>query len=334
MTNEIELGLSKTKTVTLKKKALQIEINAVDDLFNLDGLSPASHLEKVIIKNCDNLIDISVLKDFKNLRYLEIENCPNIKDLSPINGLEKLRKLRCTGFPNLEVLATLCDNTKVKKLDILQDRKSFIGFLDDDEIELFIYFQANQVEDLNPILALKQFKKLSFHYCSHLRSVSGIEVLHSIQEVSFYHCTELNSIRSISQLINLKSVSIEQCNSIFSIDEVLANSSLQKLTISNCRNLLEIAIPERCRLIELKLHSNEHLCQINNLSNLLGLQVLLIEDCNTLTDLEAIGSLKYLEELGLFYNNLSIAEETLAQFSKLKSLRIWTPANKLNILSD
>ena len=331
MTNEIELGLSKTKTVTLKKKALQIEINAVDDLFNLDGLSPVSHLEKVIIKNCDNLIDISVLKDFKNLRYLEIENCPNIKDLSPINGLEKLRKLKCIGFPNLDVLATLCDNNKVKKLDILQDRKSFTGFLDDDEIELFIYFQANHVADLNPIVALKQFKKLGFHYCSQLRNVSGIEVLHSIQEVSFYSCNELNSIRSISPLTNLKSFSIEQCNSIFSIDEVLANSNMQKLSISDCQNLNEITIPEINQLIELKLHSNIKLQHLKNLINLQKLKVLLIEDCNTLTDLEAIGSLKYLEELGLFYNNVSIAEETLAQLSKLKSLRIWTATNKLNI---
>jgi hypothetical protein len=65
-----------------------------------------------------------------------------------------------------------------------------------------------------------------------------------------------------------------------------------------------------------------------------GLQVLLIEDCKALPDLEAIGKLMNLEELGLFFNNTSIAEETISRLSKLKSLRIWTPANKLNVLSD
>lgn len=332
MTNTIKLSISNNKIIILKKDVLELEIDAVDDIFNLDGLSTINHLHKLVIRNCTNLIDISILNSFNKLRHLEIENCPSISDLSPINNLENLKKIKCIGFCNLEILTTLKENIKVKKLDILQDRKWFTGFLDDNDIDLYIYFLSKKVVDLKPISSIQHCKKIGFHYCGQLEHIEGMEEVKELQEVSFYSCEKLKNLSPLSQLPKLNSLSIQNCNSLKIINKVLTNTTLQKLEVSECKNIRILNFPENNNFVSLKLHSNIHLQKICLFSHLKKLKTLIIEDCNSLEDIELIGTLENLEELGLFYNKTLISEGTLAQLNQLKSLRIWTAATKLNIL--
>jgi hypothetical protein len=72
---------------------------------------------------------LSAIGSFKKLRVLSIENCNSLLDLISVNELPCLEKLKCIEFPDLEILNTLNENTRVKSIYILEDRKCFTGLV-------------------------------------------------------------------------------------------------------------------------------------------------------------------------------------------------------------
>jgi hypothetical protein len=136
----------------------ELELKDNSSIENLEPFILLQNLEKISITNCENFKDLSAIGSFKKLRVLSIENCNSLLDLSPVNELPCLEKLKCIEFPDLEILNTLNENTRVKSIDILEDRKCFTGFSKTYSNLLTIYFKTQNLTNLKPLESLSNLK--------------------------------------------------------------------------------------------------------------------------------------------------------------------------------
>jgi hypothetical protein len=158
---------------------------------------------------------LSAIGSFKKLLVLSIENCNSLSDLSPVNELPYLEKLKCIEFPDLEILNTLKDNTRVKSIDILEDRKCFTGFSKTYPNLLTIYFKTQSLTNLKPLESLSNLRCLAMYYCNSITDLKSIEKLSGLNEIQLYNCNNIKGIDKVMKLNNLKIIPIA------TIDEAL-----------------------------------------------------------------------------------------------------------------
>ena len=168
----IMVSNGETQSFALDIKELELKNNS--SIENLNAFIPIQDLEKITLINCEKLNDLSAIGAFKKLRVLSLESCNALLDLSPVNKVDSMEKLKCIEFTDLKILETLKENTKVKSIDILEDRKCFTGFSKTYPNLLSIYFKTQNLIDLKPLESLSNLKCLALYYCNSISDLNSI----------------------------------------------------------------------------------------------------------------------------------------------------------------
>jgi hypothetical protein len=313
-----------------RKKLIEYALCNNVQLTSLDALGLTPDVEKIDLKDCALLADISFIKQLPKLQYLTIENCPCLTDLAVLTEVSSLLKLRLYAMPDLEILGTLQDNTQTIHLQVVQDYRMFSGFHEKKPNLLYVYIHAASVENLKPIVSLRNVVQLRFDYCSKLSDIRDLVNCKSLNEVQFTNCEILESTAPLAQLNNLRSLRILYCPRIKYLNEVLAIKTLEEFELVRCDLIQELEFQPDNQLIDLRLQDNRQLSKLTNLHLLTKLKYLMLEQCDSFVEYDALALIENLEELNLFYL-LNLRSKAFTQkLKKLNVLRIWDYKHKMN----
>lgn len=290
-----------------------------DQLTSLDALGLTSDVEKIDLKDCALLADISFVKQLPKLQYLTIENCPCLTDLDVLNDVPSLIKLRLYAIPDLSILDTLKHNTQTIHLQVVQDYRMFSGFHQKKPNLLYVYIHAASVENLKPIVSLSNVVQLRFDYCSKLNDISDLANCKSLNEVQFTNCEILEYTAPLAQLNNLRSLRILYCPRIKYLNEVLSIKTLEELVVVRCDLIQELIFQPYNQLIDLRLQDNRQLSKLTNLHLLSKLKYLILEQCDSFVEFDALAKIENLEELNMFYL-LNLRSKAFAKTQKTKRI--------------
>ena len=313
-----------------RKKLIEYTLCNNAQLTSLDALGLTSDVEKIDLKDCALLADISFVKQLPKLQYLTIENCPCLTDLAVLNDVPSLIKLRLYAMPDLSILDTLKHNTQTIHLQVVQDYRMFSGFHQKKTNLLYVYIHAASVENLKPIVSFPNVVQLRFDYCSKLSDISDLANCKNLNEVQFTNCEILEYTAPLAQLNNLRSLRILYCPRIKYLNEVLSIKTLEELVVVRCDLIQELIFQPGNQLIDMRLQDNRQLSKLTNLHLLTKLKYLMLEQCDSFVDFDALAMIENLEELNMFYL-LNLRSKTFTQkLKKLNVLRIWDYKHKMN----
>jgi hypothetical protein len=122
--------------------------------------------------------------------------------------------------------------------------------------------------------------------CAELRTVD-LRGAASLQRLSFHSCTELRGLRGMEHLGALKALELDRCGLVKTLSLRLAE--LEELDVSRCRRLQAMDVAGLSALQEVKIQACVSLQRVDGLEGLGALRCMKVEACDKLGKLQLGG---------------------------------------------
>ena len=193
-------------------------------------------------------------------------------------------------------------------------------------------FEANKVSDLSPIAGLSELRVLNIVN----NQISDLSPIAELKEMN-YLVINHNPISDISAIIGLTQLSYLQMSHIAGVSDISPLAGLINLTTFHCWGSPIVDMSPLVNLPKLELLDlcGAKISEIPSLEGLKSLKTLYLVDCNNISDISSLLSLRDLEhftKLNLHRNNISDIS-TLATLTKLKWLNLsWNNVSDISPL--
>ena len=303
-------------------KYLDLSIN---NITKIEGLENLTNLETLSLSN-NRITKIEGLENLTNLKTLYLEN-NNIEDITPLSinsssltYLSLLNNQQIDGNKNNYTGERL---EALNKIGEILDREGIIN-LDIDKLGLFTNYRKlnlnlQNLSTLEPLEGLTQLVELTLtNNQITLEDTKSQEILKSMTNLQSLNLTNNNitNITAINSLKNLRNLYILGVNNKINLKEIediisnlnLLNVSTESLkTINNC---------DSNKITKLNLIASG-LTELPDLSGLVKLKALNLQQNPDISNFETISQISSLESLSLVANNL---HGRMIDFSRLTNL--------------
>ncbi|XP_056165509.1 disease resistance protein RPV1-like [Syzygium oleosum] len=241
-------------------------------------LSAFTRLKILILTECIYLeyLHPSIGK-LKSLVSLDLRECRRLKELpEEVGELKDLEELELEYSGITEIPTSIGSLRKLKKLN------------------------AYRCESLREIPSsigdLKNLQFLDVSYSRLEKLPNAIGDLSSLQRLELHRCDKLRSLPRLSSLIHLEKLCLWECHLLEDIPEL--PSRLLKLYIVECHKLILLKLDGLKNLETFSIKSCSSIERLD-LSQLIRLKRLCVEDCDNLVEIQGLDDAKFLEALNV-----------------------------------
>ncbi|WP_238602453.1 leucine-rich repeat domain-containing protein [Fimbriiglobus ruber] len=268
-----------------------INLNACEELVDVDGLADLPSLNSLNLADCSNLRSIEGLSNLTSLKRLYLQYCNNITNLDALSGLRSLTELYICYYSNLTNIEGLAKLVSLTTLSLSHcSGLTSVEYLSQltaiTVLDLSHCSGLTSVEGLARLIAITH---LSLSSCSGLSSVKGLAKLTALTSLNLSFCAELEDIRDLAGLSSLTTLDLSDCAQLCNLEGLCNMTALAKLNLSKCFKLENLdGMADLPKIDEIDLSFNEALLSINAISNLQHLRSLNLSHCIALRHISPV----------------------------------------------
>lgn len=289
------IGLKKLVDLSLWTYRKDVDITPIASL---------TALESIFIKGISSK-NITPIASLSNLKILNLYYCEDLKDISAVSSLKNLEEFQIAG----------CNVTNFTPLSNLKNIKS---------LKIF----DSKIDDIAPILSLKQLKKLVIDNYLEKDIILQISTFTNLEDLTLQYL-KADDLTPFSSLSKLKSLNIWYCENITDLSPLINLKNLETLSITKAPLLSNLEPIYQISTIKYLSFSNlDKLKDISPIAGLYNITNLSISNCKILIDISPISSLSTL--LGLKINSCESIKD-ISPITNLNYLKILDIQNCISI---
>eukprot|EP01018_Ginkgo_biloba_P009069 Gb_33283 [translate_table: standard] len=240
--------------------------------------SQMNELKVLDVYQCGSLTELPGLGSVKSLTELKLESCAELAELPPLS--RGLMKTRIRG----------CSRLKTISFDVSQM----------NELKVLYVYECGSLTELPGLGSVKSLTELELEDCAELAELPPLP--RGLVKARIRGCSRLKTISfDVSQMNELKVLDVYQCGSLTELPGLGSVKSLTELELESCAELAELP-PLPRGLVKARIRECSRLKTISfDVSQMNELKVLDVYQCESLTELPGLDSVKSLTELELEY---------------------------------
>ena len=298
----ITISITGSSVINLSGLDNLIEVDGYFRIYNTDAESiiPPANLASISGNLSydinEKLLSIQGFPSLKSCRILRIQDCEKLESIVGFEGLNSLEGLQLANLDQLRSLPNLPNATKlIQTLNIRRCPIENFSGVDNLEEVGFLNLESLPFSSFEGLQNLKIAKDLVIWYCSAIETLEGLEKLDSIgRELHLEGNSSLRSIEALKDITTIGNIEIDFNNNLQNLDALRNLKYVRSdLEISTNSILTNIAFPSLDSVgSRLEFTTNKALKNLGDWSNLKKVNHLQIINCDSLTDLDALNSLR------------------------------------------
>jgi hypothetical protein len=244
----------KESTATLR----QIRLAACMALRSLKGLTGATQLELLELKDCMSLKSLAPLAQSNQLGRISLDGCANLESLQgltapcliPIEGNEWWSGFSlsgCASLSSLKDLPELHESFRYLKIEGASALKDLTG-IEAAKSQNSIQIDDAPIKDLNPLASLQNTTELHLSDLPMLEDGTVLGCLSGVKELYIYKCPKLRILPGLWQTPLVK-LTLNECPAIQALGKL--PPSLEELNISDCVGVTHLKGVESAKSLKL-----------------------------------------------------------------------------------
>lgn len=289
----------------------------------------AEKLKSSVTQLSINIIDLSYLHCFSGLKELLLtDSSGQLTSLIDLNPDLELNSVQLNDCPALEVIDRLADYpltsfnftncNKIKSFSALKDKRDLSG------VKTLKISDNNNLEDLEGLQFFQSLESLDLTDCKNLNDISALDSITTLSKIESFRYnssrveTTLPSCNSVKGLIGKKSSKINlrikdwgspvnigsdvleelkiTCNGMKDLDWLKGFPNIIELRI-DCADLLDITGLKYASKIQDLTIDSAKIADVKGIEKLLDLNLLFLQSCTELLQIDDIASLPKLEKV-------------------------------------
>eukprot|EP01018_Ginkgo_biloba_P036684 Gb_33801 [translate_table: standard] len=259
------------------------------------------NLKWLRLRHCSRLKRISFnMQHVNELKYLNVFYCERLTELEGLGALKSLTELELVGCGELELPTLPRGLVKVRTESCSGLKKISFNMPHMNELKYLNVLDCERLTELQGLGSLKSLTELMLQGCRELAELSTLS--RGLVKVGIESCSGLKRISfNLPHMNDLKVLNVFHCERLTELEGLGSLKSLTELMLMDCGELVELPTLPR-GLVKARIESCSGLKRISfNMPHMNELKFLNVFDCERLTELQGLGSLKSLTELMLQY---------------------------------
>ncbi|ORC91886.1 leucine-rich repeat protein 1 (LRRP1) [Trypanosoma theileri] len=293
-------------------RSLNLSATAVSDR-NLAEFSASRSLVKIILEDCKCITSVSPLSSIITLEEIKICGCSQVSNVGILGVLPSLRIL--------DASKTAVTNDGLKGLE------------ETSTLVKIILEECGGLKGVNTLSSIKPLEEISLRGCNQLKNIGGLGLLTKLQILDVSKTPLRDSdLMGLGASRSLQKILLLDCKSLTSVNTLTSIRTLKEIFLAGCLRLKTIGVLGTLPVLRSVDVSRSSITDdgLEGLSESPSLLNIILEDCNSLTDVSILSSIITLEEIKL---RGCIRVTTLGALGLLPMLRI-LDGSKTSVTDD